>query len=98
MLKTCPTCSYIGNDGEHTCPFCKADLAIGRPRRTMRMNLMRSSRNGRTRGALVAFGVARPGFVLPGCYRTEPSSTAMHASMLIGPRGAREGRVWVVAY
>src|SRR5438874_1193735 len=33
MLKTCPTCSYIGNDGEHICPFCKADLATGRPRR-----------------------------------------------------------------
>lgn len=33
MLKTCPTCSYIGNDSEHVCPFCKADLATGRPRR-----------------------------------------------------------------
>gem|GEM_PF-4479701 len=34
MLKSCPSCSYIGNDGEHVCPFCKADLAVGRPRRT----------------------------------------------------------------
>jgi len=34
MLKSCPSCSYIGNDGEHICPFCKADLAVGRPRRT----------------------------------------------------------------
>src|SRR5439155_17733294 len=29
-----PTCSYIGNDGEHICPFCKADLSAARPRRT----------------------------------------------------------------
>ena len=34
MLKSCPSCSYIGNDGEHVCPFCKADLAVGRPRRS----------------------------------------------------------------
>jgi hypothetical protein len=33
MLKSCPSCSYIGNDGEHVCPFCKANLAVGRPRR-----------------------------------------------------------------
>lgn len=33
MLKTCPSCSYVGNDWEHVCPFCKADLAVGRPRR-----------------------------------------------------------------
>jgi hypothetical protein len=31
MLKSCPSCSYIGNDGEHVCPFCKADLAMGLP-------------------------------------------------------------------
>ncbi|MDP4199484.1 MAG: hypothetical protein Q8922_02920 [Bacteroidota bacterium] len=34
MLKSCPSCSYIGNDGEHVCPFCKADLAAGKPRRS----------------------------------------------------------------
>ena len=34
MLKSCPSCSYIGNDGEHVCPFCKADLAVGRPRQS----------------------------------------------------------------
>jgi len=39
MLKTCPSCSYIGNDSEHTCPFCKADLATARPRRALRFVL-----------------------------------------------------------
>jgi hypothetical protein len=39
MLKTCPSCSYIGNDSEHTCPFCKADLATARPRRAMKLGL-----------------------------------------------------------
>jgi hypothetical protein len=43
MLKSCPSCSYIGNDGEHVCPFCKADLAVGRPRRLAAALLQKSS-------------------------------------------------------
>lgn len=32
MLKTCTSCSYIGNDSERTCPFCKADLSLAVPK------------------------------------------------------------------
>jgi len=34
MLKSCATCSYIGNDTEHICPFCKGELAVGKPKRS----------------------------------------------------------------
>jgi len=52
MLKSCPSCSYIGNDGEHVCPFCKADLATGKPRRAEQSaggkNVLRSLGGTRT--------------------------------------------------
>lgn len=58
MLKSCPSCSYIGNDGEHVCPFCKADLAVGRPRRAadneyQTMRIVRLTRCGGARNTSV---------------------------------------------
>ena len=53
MLKSCPSCAYIGNDGEHVCPFCKADLAVGRPRRSSGTAL-RSFGAGARAGARIA--------------------------------------------
>ncbi len=57
MLKLCPSCSYIGNDGEHVCPFCKADLSTGKPR------------HARERSVLQGFGGKRNASpVLKACY------------------------------
>jgi hypothetical protein len=84
MLKSCPSCSYIGNDGEHICPFCKADLATGKPRRAEQSaggkNVLRSL--GGTRTTPILRGAAIPGLIACN-YNDDGLSTALRG--LKGP-------------
>jgi hypothetical protein len=67
MLKSCPSCSYIGNDGEHVCPFCKADLAVGRPRRSAGNRDSAHFMSNLKFSILVLFVAAFAGFGLSSC-------------------------------
>src|ERR1035437_10961410 len=82
MLKSCPSCSYIGNDGEHICPFCKADLALGKPRRAsvLRSNATQTMTYFHTMKfktlALLAVAAGAFSLTMTGC-SVNPSGPAM---------------------
>jgi hypothetical protein len=69
MLKTCPSCSYIGNDGEHTCPFCKADLALTRPKK----HELRSFGSDHATAQVSGTRTAIPGLIA--CFHKSPKHT-----------------------